>query len=136
VEDNPNDVKLTLRAFERGKVANHIHVVKNGAEALDFLFRQGSYEGRPNQPPKVVLLDLNLPLVSGLEVLAKVKADAATQEIPIAVLTSSAEDRDLDECYKLGANSYIVKPVGTNEFFEAMRQLGFYWLALNRAKAT
>ena len=131
VEDNPNDVKLTLRSLERHKVTNRIHTVRDGAEALDFLFRRGAYADREESAPKVVLLDLKLPKVNGLEVLRQVKAEPRTAKIPIVVLTSSLEDVDVETSYKLGANSYIVKPVDFEKFSESIRQLGLYWLLLN-----
>jgi len=134
VEDNPNDIHLTLHALERGKAANYIEVVRDGAEALDFLFCSGAYAHRSGGVPKVVLLDINLPKVDGLEVLRQVKSDPRTQRIPIVVLTSSREDSDLAQCYDLGVNSYIVKPVDFEKFTEAVRQLGFYWLLLNEPR--
>ncbi|OAI40020.1 two-component system response regulator [bacterium SCGC AG-212-C10] len=133
VEDNPNDLELTLRAFKRHNVANSVVVVRDGAEALEFLFCTGRYVERSiSDVPKVVLLDLKLPLIDGLEVLRRVKADERTQAIPIVVLTSSKEDRDLAECYRMGVNSYIVKPVNFEQFTESVRQLGMYWLLLNQ----
>jgi two-component system, response regulator len=132
VEDNPNDVELTLHALKKNNVANPIEVVRDGAEALDFFFCTGAYAGRdPSVVPKVVLLDLKLPKVNGLEVLRRIKADERTNKIPIVVLTSSREDRDIHECYELGVNSYIVKPVDFSQFTEAVRHLGLYWLLLN-----
>ena len=132
VEDNPDDVELTLHALERYHVANRVYVVRDGAEALDFIFARGSYAARDvTDTPKVILLDLKLPLVDGLEVLKQIKADARTQMIPVVVLTSSREERDLIESYRLGTNSYIVKPVDFEQFTEAARQLGLYWLLLN-----
>ncbi len=134
VEDNPNDVELALYALKRQNIANHIHVVRHGKEALEFLFGSGAYEGRDLESgPRLVLLDLKLPLVNGLDVLRQVKADPRTRAIPIVVLTSSREDRDLQEAYQLGANSYIVKPVDFEQFTDAVRQLGMYWLLLNEA---
>ncbi len=133
VEDNPNDVELTLHAFERNNIANHCHVVRDGAEALEFIFCTGAYAERSIQnPPKVILLDLKLPKVNGLEVLRRIKADPRTQAIPVVVLTSSREDRDVVESYRLGVNSYIVKPVDFQNFTEAVNQIGFYWLLLNQ----
>jgi two-component system, response regulator len=132
VEDNPNDVKLALHALKRNNLANSIHIVRDGEEALEFLFCTGKYSDRNIEDvPKVVLLDLKLPKVDGLEVLRQVKADARTQAIPVVVLTSSKEDKDVVESYKLGVNSYIVKPVDFGQFTESVRNLGLYWLLLN-----
>jgi two-component system response regulator len=132
VEDNPNDVELTLHALKKNNLANPIQVVRDGAEALDFLFCTGPFAARDSSVvPKVVLLDLKLPKVNGLEVLRRIKADESTSTIPIVVLTSSREDRDIQECYELGVNSYIVKPVDFSQFTEAVRNLGLYWLLLN-----
>jgi len=134
VEDNPSDVKLALHAFKKHNLANHVHVARDGAEALEFLFCTGAYAHRQiENTPKVVLLDLKLPLVDGVEVLRLIKADPRTQMIPVVVLTSSREERDLVESYRLGVNSYIVKPVDFDQFAEAVRHLGFYWLLLNQA---
>lgn len=133
VEDNPNDVELTLHAFKKYKLANRIHVVRDGAEALDYLFATGSYADRNiNHRPKVILLDLKLPKVDGLEVLKRIKTDERTKTIPVVVLTSSREERDIVESYKLGVNSYIRKPVDFDRFTEAVRTLGLYWLLLNQ----
>lgn len=126
VEDNPNDVELTLRVFRKYNVANCIKVVRDGAEALDFLFGADT-----NHLPRVILLDLKLPKVDGLEVLGKIKSDPRTKTVPVVVLTSSREDRDLFLCYELGVNSYIVKPVDFTQFTDSIRQLGIYWLLLN-----
>ena len=132
VEDNPQDVELTLRALKKHNLANKVHVAKDGAEALDYLFASGAYEGRDiGKTPKVILLDLKLPKVDGLEVLRKVKAVERTKTIPIVVLTSSREEKDMVESYKLGVNSYIVKPVDFNKFVDAVGDLGLYWLLLN-----
>ena len=133
VEDNPDDVELTLRAFKRHKLTNRIHVARDGAEAIEFLFKSGNDGVRAaNEGPRVILLDLKLPKVNGLEVLREIKQHERLRQIPIVVLTSSAEEPDIAECYKLGANSYIVKPVDFDRFSEAVRELGFYWLLLNR----
>jgi two-component system response regulator len=133
VEDNPSDVRLTLHALRRYNLTNHIQVVRDGAEALDFLFCTGAYAQRNiTQRPKVILLDLKLPLVSGIEVLRQVKADPRTSMIPVVALTSSREDRDIDETYRLGVNSYITKPVDFEQFTEAVRTLGMYWVLLNQ----
>jgi two-component system response regulator len=132
VEDNPNDVELTLHALQRHQIANRIEVVRDGAEALDFIFCTGTYAHRNiESPPKVILLDLKLPKVNGLEVLERVKSDPRTKTIPVVVLTSSHEERDIVESYRLGVNSYIAKPVDFDQFTEAVRQLGLYWLLLN-----
>ena len=133
VEDNPYDVELTLLAFERHNLTNRIHVVRDGAEALDFIFCTGAYATRRFQDsPKVILLDLKLPLVDGLDVLRRVKGDQRTRVIPVVVLTASREERDIVESYELGVNSYIVKPVDFVQFAEAVRQLGLYWALLNQ----
>ena len=136
VEDNPNDVELTLHALRKYRLANHIHVARDGDEALEYLFATGAYAGRNIADiPKVVLLDLKLSKVDGLEVLRRVKGDPRTHMIPIVVLTSSREERDLARGYQLGANSYIVKPVDFDQFSEAVRQLGLYWVLLNQPPA-
>ena len=132
VEDNPNDVELTLHALKRHNIVNRIHIVRDGAEALDFLFGTGAYADRDvNDHPKVVLLDLKLPKVDGLEVLRRIKGDPRTKKIPIVVLTTSREERDVTASYDNGVNSYITKPVDFDQFSEAVRQLGLYWLLLN-----
>lgn len=133
VEDNPNDVKLTLRAFKQHNLSNQITVVRDGEEALEFLFCTGAYSHRNiENGRKIVLLDLNLPKVDGLEVLRQVKANPHTRVIPVCVLTTSREERDIVESYKLGVNSYIVKPVDFEQFVEAIRTMGLYWLLLNQ----
>ncbi len=133
VEDNPNDVELTLRVLQKNNISNRIHVVRDGAEALEFIFCTGAYAGRSiENGPKVILLDLKLPKVDGLDVLRQIKADPRTKAIPVVVLTSSREERDIVESYRLGVNSYIVKPVDFEQFTEAVRQLGLYWLLLNQ----
>jgi len=131
VEDDPNDVELTLHTLRENKLANQIWVVRDGVEALEFIFRTGRYEARESEHPKVVLLDLKLPLVDGLEVLRRVKQDPWTSPIPVVVLTSSHEENDIVESYQLGVNSYIVKPVNFEKFAETVRSLGLYWLLLN-----
>jgi CheY-like chemotaxis protein len=137
VEDNPDDVELTLRAFERSNVANEVVVVRDGQEALDYLSGTGAHAGRdPSMLPQVVLLDLKLPKVEGLEVLRRLRADERTRRLPIVVLTSSSEERDVVESYDRGANSYVRKPVDFAEFVEAARQLGLYWLVLNQTPPT
>jgi len=133
VEDNPNDVELTLRALDRHRLANNVLVVRDGAEALDFVFAEGSYRGRKiENGPKVILLDLKLPKVDGLEVLRRIKADERTAAQPVVVLTSSQEEKDIVRSYQLGVNSYIVKPVNFDKFVEAVSELGLYWLLLNK----
>jgi len=133
VEDNAADLELTLHAFKRHNLANHIHVVRDGAEALDFLFVGGASGVRAaDECPKVILLDLKLPKVDGLEVLRRVKQHDQLRSIPVVVLTSSQEESDIVESYRLGVNSYIVKPVDFERFTEAVRQLGLYWLLLNQ----
>jgi len=132
IEDNPDDVALTLRALKRANIANDIVVVRDGVEALDYLFCTGAYADRdPSISPAVMLLDLKLPKVGGLEVLAKVREDPRTRTVPVVILTSSKEEQDIAMGYNLGANSYIRKPVDFNQFAEAVRQLGVYWLLLN-----
>ena len=132
VEDNPSDVKLTLRALQKHNLSNKVTVLKNGAEALDFIFAEGEYKDRDNREiPKIIFLDINLPLVSGIEVLRRIKSDERTKKIPVTILTSSAEFRDIEECYSLGVNSYIVKPVEFDKFVEVVSNLGLYWVLLN-----
>jgi two-component system response regulator len=134
VEDNPSDAELTIRALKKKNLANKIIHLKDGAEALDYIFCTGTYKDRDfKNKPKAILLDLKMPKVSGIEVLKKVKADARTRAIPIIVLTSSNEDPDVKTCYDMGVNSYIVKPVGFENFTKAVAELGFYWLLLNQA---
>lgn len=133
VEDNPNDVKLTLRALKKKNLVNDVKVVTDGAEALDYIFAKGQYSERDmNDFPRVIFLDLKLPKINGLEVLEKLKKNEKTRQIPVVVVTSSAEDSDLKKCYELGVNSYIVKPVDFESFVKAVSELGFYWLLLNR----
>jgi two-component system response regulator len=134
VEDNPDDEALTLRAFKKNNIVNEVVVVRDGAEALDYLFGKGGCADRDvSATPQVILLDLKLPKVDGLEVLQRVRADDRTRLIPVIILTSSKEEQDLVEGYSLGANSYIRKPVDFVQFTEAMRLLGLYWLVLNEA---
>jgi two-component system response regulator len=132
VEDNPNDVELTLRALKKHNLANKVQVVMDGEEALEFIFATGRFAGKAADNLKVILLDLKLPKVSGLEVLQQLKADDRTKGIPVVVLTSSHEDRDIQECYKLGVNSYVVKPVEFDAFAKTVADLGFYWLLVNK----
>lgn len=136
VEDNPNDIELTLHAFRRHNLANRIHIARDGVEALEFIF------GANREPvdtlsllPRVILLDLKLPKISGLEVLQRLKSDPRTRVIPVVVLTASREERDVVESYQLGVNSYIVKPIDFDQFVSAMRTLGMYWLLLNQPPA-
>ncbi len=132
VEDNPDDVELTLRAFKGKNIANEVVVARDGAEALDYLFGTGVYEDRDiTKKPTIVLLDLKMPKVDGLEVLRRIRADERTKLIPVIILTSSKEEQDLIKSYSLGANSYVRKPVDFTQFSEAVKQLGLYWLLLN-----
>jgi len=134
VEDNPDDEALALRALRRNHIANRVVVARDGVEALDFLNATGPHAGRdPQELPEVVLLDLKLPRLHGLEVLQRIRAKDATRMLPVVVLTTSSEDRDMVESYRLGANSYIRKPVDFEQFIEAVRQLGMYWLVLNQS---
>ncbi|MGI8607763.1 MAG: response regulator [Candidatus Dormibacteria bacterium] len=133
VEDNPNDEELTLHAFRKYHLTNRLQVVRDGEEALDFIFARGQYSNRNIQNgPKVVLLDIKLPKVDGLEVLQQIKSDERTRKIPVVLLTSSREERDILAGYSNGANSYIVKPVDFEQFTESVRTLGMYWLLLNK----
>ena len=132
VEDNPDDVELTLRALKKNNLANKVHVVTDGAEALDFVFAKNKYSERNiEDAPKVILLDLKLPKFDGLEVLKRIKSDEKTKIIPVVVLTSSREESDIIESYQLGVNSYIVKPVNFDQFVKSVSGLGLYWLLLN-----
>jgi len=133
VEDNRDDEELTLRALNKSNITNRVVVARDGVEALDYLLRRGAHANRPDtEVPQVVLLDLNLPKVDGLEVLRTLRATASTKLLPVVILTSSLEEQDLMRSYDLGANSYIRKPVDFNQFVEAVRQLGLYWLVLNQ----
>jgi len=132
VEDNPDDEALTLRALKKNNIMNEVVVAHDGVEALDYLFFRGAHAGRnPRTPPAITLLDLKLPKVDGLEVLREIRANPATQLLPVVILTSSKEEQDLINSYRLGANSYIRKPVDFNQFMDAVRNLGLYWLVLN-----
>ncbi|MGH8737481.1 MAG: response regulator [Burkholderiales bacterium] len=132
IEDNPRDAELTIRSLKKGGVANNILWLKDGEQALNYLFRRGEYEAREDSYPRLVLLDLKMPRVDGMEVLKAVKADARTRRIPVVVMTSSQEEKDLAQSYDLGVNSYIVKPVDFSAVADVARQAGYYWLAVNR----
>jgi two-component system, response regulator len=132
-EDNPEDAEMTLRALRRNNLANQLHWVKDGEEALEYLFCSGRYAGRnPARPPKLVLLDIKMPKVDGIDVLKRLKADPATRGIPVVVMTSSNEERDVIDAYRLGVNSYIVKPVQFEAFAETVAKIGLYWVLTNR----
>jgi two-component system, response regulator len=134
VEDNADDVELALYALQRNNLANFIHIARDGEEALDFLFCRGEFSSRTfEMPPKVVLLDLKLPKIDGLEVLRKIKSDPRTRSVPVVVMTSSKEQRDMVEGYQLGVNSYIQKPVDFDQFRTIIKELGFYWLVINQS---
>lgn len=133
VEDNPSDAELTIRALKKNNLANHLLHLKDGAQALYFIFATGEFEGRNIQNgPRIILLDLKMPKVSGIEVLEKIKADERTRKIPVIILTSSREDPDINRCYELGVNSYVVKPVAFEQFVKAVSDLGLYWMILNQ----
>lgn len=137
VEDDPNDAELTLRALRKNNLANMVFVVRDGEEALDYIFATGKYSGQGiNIPPKVIFLDLKLPKVSGLEVLRKIKSDERTKSIPVVVVTSSQESKDVRECYRLGVNSYIQKPIEFENFVKAISEVGLYWLVINKTMPT
>jgi CheY-like chemotaxis protein len=131
VEDDPNDIELTLNTIGEYNLANNIDVTRDGVEALDFIYKRGAFASRSGDNPVLILLDLKMPRMDGVEVLRKLKSDEKTRIIPVVILTSSREDRDLAECYKLGVNAYVVKPVHFSEFMEAVRQLGVFWLLIN-----
>jgi CheY-like chemotaxis protein len=132
-EDSMDDAILTIRALEKSGFTSRLHHVKDGAEALDFLYCKGLYAMRnPREKPKLILVDLKMPKMTGIQVLEKVKADPDLKSIPVLVLTSSQEDPDISRCYSLGANSYIVKPVDSNNFFNAIKEIGLYWMILNQ----
>ena len=132
VEDNPSDVELTIRAFKRARISNEVVVAENGREALDYLFRAGKYTDRDiDAMPMLILLDIKMPIMDGLEVLKFIRRDELTRRLPVVILTSSREEEDLARSYDLGVNSYICKPVDFNQFAEAVKNLGLYWLVLN-----
>jgi CheY-like chemotaxis protein len=132
VEDDPRDVELTLTALADHKLANEVTVARDGQEALDFLYRRGQFSTRPNDNPAVMLLDLKLPKIDGLEVLRQIKSDEQLKTIPVVVLTSSLEEQDMMRSYKLGVNAYVVKPVDFNEFINAVKELGMFWAIINQ----
>jgi two-component system response regulator len=134
VEDNMSDAELTIRELKKHKMANNLFHVRDGEEALDFMFARGKFSGRNKQQvPKVILLDIQMPKVNGMEVLERIKSDDDVKATPVVILTSSKENPDIKKCYALGANSYIVKPVNFERFAEAIRSLGYFWLALNQS---
>jgi len=135
VEDNAHDAELTIRQLRKNNMANSLYHAKDGEEALEFLFGTGKFAGQRDlmQSPKIILLDIQMPKVNGIEVLQRIKSDPRTQTIPVVILTSSKEDPDIQKCYSLGANSYIVKPVNFESFAESIKNLGFYWLLLNQS---
>jgi two-component system response regulator len=136
VEDNPSDLEVALRALKEQNLCNNVQVARDGEEALDFIFCEGPFAGRRmDELPRVILLDLKLPLIDGMEVLRRIRADARTRNVPVVVLTSSTEERDVVESYALGVNSYIAKPVDFDQFQGAMKAIGMYWLTLNRHPA-
>jgi two-component system, response regulator len=133
VEDNKSDAEMTIRALKKNNIANKIVHLKDGAEALDFIFAEGAFSDRKMEHgPKVILLDLKMPKVNGIQVLERIKSDERTKRIPVVVLTSSKEDPDIQECYRLGVNSYVVKPVKFESFVKAVSELGMYWMILNQ----
>ena len=133
VEDNPDDELLTIRALKKNRLLNDVEVVRDGAEAVDYLFKRGKFQDNKRQSPEVVLLDLKLPKLNGLEVLKRIREHEKTKYLPVVILTSSDEERDLFESYQLGANSFVRKPIDFNQFSEAITQLGLYWLVLNKS---
>jgi len=133
VEDDPKDIELTLAALEEYNLANEIVIVRDGAEALDYLYRRGTFKQRPLGNPVVILLDLKMPKLDGVQVLRQLKADAQLRLIPVVILTSSRESYDLEECYKLGVNAYVVKPVRFTKFIEAVKQIGIFWVLINES---
>ena len=135
VEDNPNDEMLALHALMKQNLVNKVHVVRDGAAALEFVFCTGAYADRRSENPRLILLDKNLPEVDGMEVLRRIRADPRTKLVPVVMLTASSEERDIIESYKLGINSYIVKPVDFEQFSETTQQVGYYWLLINKPPA-
>ncbi len=133
VEDNPNDAELAIHALKKHNLANRLEWVKDGEAALDFLFHRGAYATRPNSLPRVVLLDLRLPKVDGIEVLRQIRANPVTRDLPVVVVTSSKEERDVTDTYRLNVNSYVAKPVAFDEFAKTMADIGLYWVLVNRA---
>lgn len=133
VEDNPRDAELTLRGLKDQKLANRITWVKDGEEALDYIFRRGKYKSRTSSGPRLILLDLKMPRVDGMAVMREIKGDDRTRRIPVVIMTSSKEEKDIVDTYNLGANSYIVKPLDFESLSEVARQAGFYWLAINHS---
>ncbi|RPH49060.1 MAG: response regulator [Desulfobacteraceae bacterium] len=131
VEDNPNDIELTMEALSENNIANAIDTARDGEEALDYLYRKGQFSSRPSENPAVILLDLKLPKIDGLEVLRTIRGDAGLKMIPVVILTSSREESDLVESYRLGVNAYVVKPVDFSEFVRAIRTLGLFWAIIN-----
>ncbi len=132
IEDNPNDAELTIRALKKSNIKNNLIHINDGAQAIDFLFGTGAYQGRNlDNKPKVIFLDLKMPKVDGIEILRRVKSTENTKNIPVVVLTSSKENPDIEKCYALGANSYIVKPVEFENFIKAISEIGLYWIVLN-----
>ncbi|MEO8331389.1 MAG: response regulator [Gallionella sp.] len=133
VEDNPNDVEMTLEAFSECNLANEVVVVRDGQEALDYLFRQGAFSERPHGNPAVIMLDLKLPKIAGIDVLRRIKSDANLKTVPVVIMTSSREERDVEEGYRLGVNAYVVKPVDFQQFVEAVKGLGVFWALINQS---
>lgn len=131
-EDDPNDAELTLNGLEQYNLANRVVVVHDGAEALDYVYRRNQFEGRPNGNPAVILLDLKMPKVNGIEVLEQLRGDETTKKIPIVVLTSSKEEPDIARCYELGVNAYVVKPVDFKQFVDAIKEVGLFWAVINQ----
>jgi len=133
VEDSASDAQLTIRALTKNNIDNKLLHLRDGAAALDYLFAEGEYAGRQaGNPPRVILLDLKMPKVGGIDVLRRMKSDARTQKIPVVIISSSKEDPDIQECYRLGANGYVVKPVEFDAFYQAIANLGFYWMIINQ----